>query len=141
DKMSWAPIRPNPSLSGRMAPSSLEGTTLRMKSVELLSELLADVFERGAIVSPVGPAGGDGIDEWIQETCLPEVQQHLGIFVILNTVTNGLEPDSRSRFGRSDRSWGIEEDSVTRSSEAATAGSGIHVVPAGDGVSSSPAVS
>src|SRR5215467_16408604 len=112
-----------------------------MQRVKLLSQLLADRLQSGFAVSPVSPTGSDRSDKRIQETCLPQVQKHVGIFVVLNSVTDVLQTDSWRGFAGSDRTWRIQEDSVARSSEAAAASSRVHVVPAGDGVSASPAVS
>src|SRR6202040_2647584 len=47
---------------------------------------------------------------------------------------------SRSRFGRSDWSGRIEEDSVTWSAQAPAASGGVHIVPTADGVPGGPSV-
>ncbi len=89
---------------------------------------------------PVAPARGNRQEDWIQEGNLPQVLEDLGVFVVLNAVTNGLQTNPGSRLRGGDRTRRIEEDSVARPPEAATAGGRIHIVPTADGVTGGPSV-
>src|SRR5258708_4146841 len=108
--------------------------------MKLLPQLQACSFERVGVVTPVAPARSNGHDDGVHQGDLPQVLENLRVLVILDAVANGLQTNSRSRFGGSDRTRRIEEDSIARSSEPATARSGIHIVPTADGVSGGPAI-
>src|SRR5258708_17962640 len=92
--------------------------------MELLAQVQARSFERVGVMTPVAPAGSNGHDDGVHQGDLPQVLENLRVLVILNAVTDGLQTNSRSRFGGSDRARRIEEDSIARSSEPAAARSG-----------------
>jgi len=71
---------------------------LRMEQIELLPQLLPRIFKRGGVVSPVGPARGDGHDDRVQESPLPQVLENLRVFVILEAIPEGLQTHARCRF-------------------------------------------
>lgn len=66
--------------------------------MKLLPQLLPRIFKRGGVVSPVRKACGDGHDDGVQERHLPEVLENLGVFIILNAVTDVLQPYAGRRF-------------------------------------------
>src|SRR5258708_10125086 len=108
--------------------------------MKLLPQLQACSFERVGVVTPVAPARSNGHDDGVHQGDLPQVLENLHVLVILNAVANGLQANSRSRFGGSDRARRIEEYTVPRSSEPAAARGGIHIVPTADGVPGGPAI-
>src|SRR5258707_6797430 len=108
--------------------------------MKLLPQLQPRIFQRVRIVTPVAPTRSNGHDDGVHHGYLPQVLENLRVLVILDAVTNGLQANSRSRFGGSDWTRRIEEDSITRSSEPAAARGGIHIVPTADGVSGGPAI-
>ncbi len=66
--------------------------------MELLPQLLPRIFKRAGVVSPVRPARSNRRDDGVQERHLPKVLENLGVFVILNAVTDVLQPYARRRF-------------------------------------------
>jgi len=58
-----------------------------------LSESLASVLQRIVVVSPIGPADRNWSDGFVQHADLPQILQHLSVFVVLNAVTNGFQTD------------------------------------------------
>ena len=66
--------------------------------MKLPAELLAGGFQNVGIVVPVAPTPGDGFQHHGEKRVLPLALQQMREFVVLNTVTNGLQADSRSRF-------------------------------------------
>src|SRR6266567_3152297 len=110
------------------------------KLTELSPQLQPCIFERTWVVAPVAPTRGNRLEDGVHESYLPQVLENLGVFVVLNAVSNGLQTDPRSRLGRSDRTRRIEEDSVARSAQAAAASGGVDIVPTADGVPGCPSV-
>src|SRR5258708_6552207 len=110
------------------------------KLTELSPQLQPCIFERTWVVAPVAPTRGNRLEDGVHESYLPQVLENLGVFVVLNAVSNGLQTDPRSRLGRSDRTRRIEEDAVARSTHAAAASGGIDIVPTADSVAGSPAI-
>src|SRR6266699_383391 len=110
------------------------------KLTELSPQLQPCIFERTWVVAPVAPTRGNRLEDGVHESYLPQVLENLGVFVVLNAVSNGLQTDPRSRLGRSDRTRRIEEDSVARSAQAAAASGGVDIVPTADGVPGGPSV-
>ena len=108
--------------------------------MELLPQLEPCAFQHVRVVIPVAPARGNWHDDGVRKGPLPQVLENLGVFVVLNAVTNGLQTDPGSGLRRSDRSWRIKENAITRSSQAAATSGGIHIVPTADGVAGGPAV-
>ena len=108
--------------------------------MEQLAQLLPSTFQSVRVVGPVGPACGNWLEDGIHKRQLRQVLENLGVLVVLNAVTDGLETDPWSRLGRSDGARRIEEDAVAGSSEAPAASGGIDIVPTADGVSGGPAV-
>src|SRR6266704_4099972 len=88
---------------------------LRGKLVEQLPQLHPRTFQRVRVVTPVGPTRGNRLNDRVQEGDLPQVLENLGIFVVLNAVTDGLKTYPRSGFGGGDRTRRIQEDSIARS--------------------------
>src|SRR5690349_18761219 len=91
-------------------------------------------------MAPVGPAGSNRLDHRAQERDLPYVLENLGVFVILNAVSNGLQTDARSRLRGSDRTGRVDKDSIAGPTHAAAATGGVHIVPTANGVPSGPPV-
>src|SRR5258708_1868878 len=108
--------------------------------MDLLAPFQPGTFQNAWGVSPNGPAPGNQQNDWIQEGELPEVLENQGVFVVLDTVPNGLQTNPGSGLRGSDRTRRIEEDAVARSAHAAAASGGVHVVPTADGVSGGPSV-
>src|SRR5258708_16429198 len=102
--------------------------------MKVLAQLQGRIFERVWIVTSVAPTRSNGHDDGVHEGDLPQVLENLRVLVILDAITNGLQTYPRSGLAGSDRTRRIEEDSITRSSQAAAASSGIHIVPTADGV-------
>ena len=67
--------------------------------MEQLPQLQPGTFQRVRIVTPVGPTRGDRLQDGVHEGNLPQVLKNLGVLVVLNTVTNGLQSDSGGGFG------------------------------------------
>src|SRR2546423_11867279 len=109
------------------------------QDMELLAELVARGFQGGGAVGPVGPAGGDGQHDGVEERGLPEVLEDVRVLVILNAVANRFETNAGSRFGRGDRRGRIHKDAVAGSRETAAV-EHIHVVPAAESISSGPII-
>src|SRR6267142_5874451 len=97
--------------------------------MELLPQLQPCSFQGVRVVIPVAPTRGDRHDDGVHEWDLSQVLENLNVLVVLNAVTNGLQTDPRSGLRRGDRTRGIEEDSVARSSQATTASGCVHIVP------------
>src|SRR4030088_3557093 len=112
----------------------------RRKLVEQLPQLQPCIFQRVRVVTPVAPARGNRLDGYVQGGDLSQVLENLGVFVVLNAVTDGLKAYSGGGFGRGDRTWWIEKYSVPRSSQTAAACGRIHVVPTADAVPGAPSV-
>src|SRR5229473_3562779 len=112
----------------------------RSKPVELLAQLQTRTFQGARVLIPVRPTRGNRLNDGVQKGRLPQVLENLGIFVVLNAVTNGLKTNPRSGLRGSDWARGVEEDSVTGSAQAAAASGGIHIVPTADGIPGSPSV-
>src|SRR5260370_41137127 len=108
--------------------------------MKLLAQLQPRIFQSGRVMTPVGPARGNGHGDRIQEGNLPQVLENLRVFVVWNAHTDGLQTYPRSGRGGRDWSLRIEEDSVTWSAQAAAASGGIPIVPTADGVPRSPSV-
>src|SRR5882672_6718904 len=108
--------------------------------MKLPAELLAGGLQNVGIVVPVAPTRGDGFQHHREKRVLLLSLQQLCVFVILNTVADSFQADSRSRFRRSDRRRRIKKDSVTRSAQSTAASRRIHVVPTAYCVSGRPAV-
>src|ERR1700752_102264 len=108
--------------------------------MEQLPELLPRTFQGVRVVIPVAPACGNRLEGRSHGRNLPKDFEHLGVLVILNAITDGLQTDPRSGLARGDRSWRIQEDSIARSAQAAAASRDVHVVPTADGVPGSPPV-
>src|SRR6266850_1830880 len=108
--------------------------------MQLLPQLQPCSFQGVRVVIPVAPARSDRHDDGVRKALLPQVLENLNVFVVLNAVTNGLQTDPRSGLRRGDRTRGIEEDSIARSSQAAAASGCIHIVPTADGVPGGPPV-
>src|SRR6266850_932827 len=104
--------------------------------MQLLPQLQPCSFQGVRVVTPVAPARSDRHDDGVRKALLPQVLENLSVFVVLN----GLHTDPRSGLRRGDRTRGIEEDSVARSSQAAAASRSIHIVPTADGVPGGPSV-
>src|SRR5260370_39641815 len=117
-----------------MVPSF--GKTIRLwsKLVQQFAQLLPCTFQSVRVVAPVAPARGNWLEDGIHKGNLRQVLENLGVFVVLNAVSNGLQTDPRSRLGRSDRTRRIEEDAVARSPRAAAPSVGVHNVPTADSV-------
>src|SRR6266850_3797917 len=108
--------------------------------MQLLPQLQPRGFQGVRVVTPVGPARSDRLDDGVRKVLLPQVLENLSVFVVLNAVTNGLQTDPRSGLRRGDRTRGIEKYSVARSSQATTASGCVHIVPTADGVPGGPPV-
>src|SRR5260370_34211715 len=106
--------------------------------MKLLAQLQPRICQSGRVMTPVGPARGNGHDDRVQEGNLPQVLENLRVFVVLNAITDGLQSYARSRLGGSDGSRRIEEDSVTWSAQAAAASGGIHIVPTAHAIARIP---
>ena len=63
-----------------------------MEQIELLPQLLSRIFKRRRVVSPICKARGDWQDDRVYERHLPNVFENLYVFIILNTVTEVLQP-------------------------------------------------
>jgi hypothetical protein len=69
------------------------------KLVEFLPQRLARIFHSiRVIVIPLGPTRGNRLKSCVHESALPEVPEHLGVFVILNAITKRLQPYPRRRL-------------------------------------------
>src|SRR5258705_3461867 len=106
-----------------------------------LPQLGPNVLQEVRVVAPIAPAPRNRKNSAIHHAELSQVLEHVRVFVILNTVANGLQANAWCGLGRTDRCRRIQEDSVTRPAQSAAASRCVHVVPAADGVARSPAVS
>jgi len=109
--------------------------------MEQLPQLQPCSFQRVRVMAPVAPTRSNGHDRGVHEGDLRKVLENLRVFVILNAVTNGLKPNPRSGLAGGNRTRRIEEDTVARSAEPATASGGVHIVPTADSISGGPSVS
>src|ERR1700676_5702674 len=105
-----------------------------------LPQLCPRVFERLRAVIPVAAARGDWKKSGVHHADLSQVLEDLGVFVVLNAIANGLQSNPGSRLRGGDRTRRVEEDSVTRPSQAAATGGRIQIAPTADGISGSPSV-
>ena len=108
--------------------------------MELLPQLQSCTFQGVRVLIPVAPARGNWLDGGVHEGNLPQVVENLGVFVVLNAITDGLQSDPGSGLRGGDRTRRIEEDSIPRSAQAAPASGRIHVVPTSEGVPGGPSV-
>jgi len=108
--------------------------------MEPLPQLQPCSFQSVRVLTPVGPARGNRLDDGVQEGDLPQVLECLGVFVVLNAVADGLQTYSWGGFAGGDGTRRIEEYSITRPSEAVAAICGIHIVPTANGVPGGPSV-
>src|SRR5258705_5058647 len=106
-----------------------------------LPQLGPNVLQEVRVVAPIAPAPRNRKNSAIHHAELSQVLEHMRVFVILNTVANGLQANAWCGLGRPDRCRRIQKDSVTRAAQSAAASSCVHVVPAADCVAGSPAVS
>src|SRR4029077_10193595 len=110
------------------------------KLMEPLPQLQPCSFQSVRVLTPVGPARGNRLDDGVQEGDLPQVLEYLGVFVVLNAVADGLQTYSWGGFAGGDGTRRIKEDSVARPTHTAAASGGIHIVPPADGVPGGPSV-
>src|SRR5260370_13275595 len=110
------------------------------KLTELSPQLQPCIFERTWVVAPVAPTRGNRLEDGVHESYLPQVLENLGVFVVLNAVSNGLQTDPRSRLGRSDRTRRIEEDAVALSTHAPPASGAIDLSPTAHTLARMPAI-
>src|SRR6266851_2367025 len=108
--------------------------------MEQLPQLQPGTLQRVWIVTPVGPTRGDRLQDGVHEGNLPQVLKNLGVLVVLNALTNGLQSDSGGRFSGANGARRIQEYSIARSAQASAARGGIHIVPTADGIACGPAV-
>src|SRR5437879_3302214 len=113
----------------------------RGQLVKQLPQLGARILQRVRVVAPIAPAPRNRKKRGVHRTDTSQVLEDLRVFVVLNSVADGLQANSRCGLGRSDRCWRIDEDSVTRPAQSSATSGRVHVVPAADGVAGSPAVS
>src|SRR5882724_2166057 len=106
-----------------------------------LPQCCTRVLKRVRVAIPIAPAPRNRKNSAIHHAELSQVLEHVRVFVILNTVANGLQANAWCGLGRTDRCRRIQKDSVARPAQSAAASGGVHVVPAADGVAGSPAVS
>src|SRR2546430_2534945 len=95
--------------------------------IDFLPQLQPCAFQGGGIVSPIGPAPRNWLDDGVYEGGLPEVFEYLDVFIVLNAVADVLQPYPRCRFrGPNGRLW-IEHHSIRRARNST--GRRIKVVP------------
>src|SRR5437899_2356627 len=108
--------------------------------MEQVPQLYPCVLQGVWVVTPVGPVSRYWRKNGVHRGDLSQILKNLGVFVVLNAITNGLQTDPGSRLRGSDGSRRIEENSVAWSAHAPAATSRLHIVPTADRVPSSPAV-
>src|SRR4029077_18314625 len=115
--------------------------SLRMRNLlKLLAEFLPHVFEFSRVAGPLGPACGNGLKDELHIRGLALILEQLGIFIVLNAVTDGLQTNSRSRFAGRNRARWVKKNPVAGSGDAWTASVGVQIVPTIDGVSRGPTI-
>src|SRR5258708_25841169 len=103
-----------------------------------LPQLGPYVLQEVRVVAPIAPAPRNRQNSAIHHAELSQVLEHVRVFVILNTVANGLQANAWCGLGRPDRCRRIQEDSVARPAQSAPASTCCHVVPAADGLAGGP---
>src|SRR5882762_467390 len=106
-----------------------------------LPQCCTRVLKRVRVAIPIAPAPRNRKNSAIHHAELSQALEHVRVFVILDTVADGLQANAWCGLGRPDRCRRIQEDSVARPAQSAAASGCVHVVPAADGVAGGPAVS
>src|SRR5258708_5709130 len=98
---------------GSRGGSSAAGKTfiLWCELVKQLPQLGPYVLQEVRVVAPIAPAPRNRKNSAIHHAELSQVLEHVRVFVILNTVANGLQANAWCGLGRPDRCRRIQEKS------------------------------
>src|SRR5260370_34023250 len=90
-----------------------------------LPQCCTRVLKRVRVAIPIAPAPRNRKNSAIHHAELSQVLEHVRVFVILNTVANGLQANAWCGLGRTYRCRRIEENSVARPAEATASSGGV----------------
>src|SRR5260370_32206232 len=105
-----------------------------------LPQLGPNVLQEVRVVAPIAPAPRNRQNSAIHHAELSQALEHVRVFVILNTVANGLQTNAWCGLGRPDRCRRTQEDSVAPPAQSPPATGCVPAVPAAHCVSRSPAL-